>query len=264
MTFRYLGEPWWSRFLGHFLGTPQQAGGLTPILDNLTLDLDSRFDTYQTVGGVASGNGDPVGSWLDQSGNNHDVSQAAAALRPLKYTGQVNGKPALTFDGNDDRFSTGPAFNTIFTNAAKSIYVVCNPTSFNTDAATLYQNELVTGQSAAYWAFPYFRSTGPVAGHYNHDGAPDGVTTSTATGWQIVHGRHNGTNIYISMNGAAEASAASGNTTNMTGSFVVGYLIGTGYFTGQVARILCYNAVHDAAQKAQNLAYLSALYGIAV
>jgi len=263
--FRFLGEPLVSRWMGHPLGTLQQAGAALDIVrTSLTLDLDSRTDVYQTAGGVVSGNGDPVGSWLDQSGNSHDVAQVAGGERPLYETNQINGLPSLTFDGVDDYFSDGPNNNVIFTAGAKTFYAVVNPTSFNTDNATPYQNELVLGGGGAFFDFCHFRSTGPVVGHYNWDGNTDVVTTSTSTGWQIVYGRHDGINITISVDGGAESNTASGNTTNMGGVAKIGFLSGAGYLTGKLARVICYNVAHDAAQKAQNLAYLSSLYGISV
>lgn len=59
------------------------------------------MDVYQTVGGSVAGNGDPVGSWLDQSINDRDVSSTTTA-RPVMRTGEVNGLPALEFDGSND------------------------------------------------------------------------------------------------------------------------------------------------------------------
>lgn len=45
---------------------------------------------------------DPVATWPDESGNGNDAIQAIAGSRPLYRTGQINGLPAVVFDGTDD------------------------------------------------------------------------------------------------------------------------------------------------------------------
>ena len=47
-------------------------------------------------------NNDPVGTWTDLSPSARDATQATAGARPLFKTGQVNGLPAIEFDGTDD------------------------------------------------------------------------------------------------------------------------------------------------------------------
>jgi len=49
--------------------------------------------------------GDPVGTWPDQSGNGNDLTQATAAKKPLYKVNIQNGKPAVLFDGSDDNMS---------------------------------------------------------------------------------------------------------------------------------------------------------------
>ena len=52
----------------------------------------------------ATANNDPVGAWLDKSGNGRHATQATAGVRPLRST--VNGRGSLSFDGTDDSIST--------------------------------------------------------------------------------------------------------------------------------------------------------------
>lgn len=51
-----------------------------------------------------------VNKWYDQSGNGNDASQSAGSAQPTIYDSgalvTVNGKPALDFDGTDDKFDT--------------------------------------------------------------------------------------------------------------------------------------------------------------
>jgi len=45
---------------------------------------------------------DPLGTWNDESGNGHDVSQGIGVSKPLYRTNIVNSLPAVYFDGIND------------------------------------------------------------------------------------------------------------------------------------------------------------------
>jgi hypothetical protein len=47
-------------------------------------------------------NSDPVAAWTDISGNGNDATQATGSDQPTYLTGQINGLPAIQFDGTDD------------------------------------------------------------------------------------------------------------------------------------------------------------------
>ena len=49
--------------------------------------------------GVAYENNDPVTEWKDRSGNNNDFTSSGS---PTFKTNQVNGLPAIEFNGSDD------------------------------------------------------------------------------------------------------------------------------------------------------------------
>ncbi len=60
---------------------------------------------------------DPVATWNDISGNTNDATQGTSAAQPLYRTGEVNGLPAVVFDGTDDfmPFDGSLLVNTDFT-----------------------------------------------------------------------------------------------------------------------------------------------------
>ena len=58
--------------------------------------------------------GQPVGKWLDKSGNGNHATQTVAAQRPI-YQIDPDGYPNLTFDGTNDFLST-PSINFTATN----------------------------------------------------------------------------------------------------------------------------------------------------
>ena len=47
--------------------------------------------------------GATITRWMDQSGNGNDAIQSVPARQPLLSTSELNGKPVLYFDGEDDR-----------------------------------------------------------------------------------------------------------------------------------------------------------------
>lgn len=47
-------------------------------------------------------NGDPVSIWNDISGNGNDAEQSVSASQPTFTTGEINGLPAVVFDGTND------------------------------------------------------------------------------------------------------------------------------------------------------------------
>lgn len=61
-------------------------------------------DLFQSNGltGPATADGDPVGGWVDQTGNGNHLQQGTGASRPILKLGVINGRNAVRFDGTDD------------------------------------------------------------------------------------------------------------------------------------------------------------------
>jgi hypothetical protein len=59
---------------------------------------DSRF-------GFSVADGTAISTWEDRTSNNNDASQATAANQPTYETNEVNGQPAIKFDGSNDRMT---------------------------------------------------------------------------------------------------------------------------------------------------------------
>lgn len=66
-------------------------------LDGIILDADANVGTT-----IATG----VSQWNDQSGQGNNFLQATGSMQPALQTNQLNGLPAITFDGVDDWFSS--------------------------------------------------------------------------------------------------------------------------------------------------------------
>lgn len=100
------------------------------------LILIAEKGTLQTVGGLVAGNGDPVGQWLDQSGNNRHVSQATGAKRPVMATAAVNGRAGLTFDGATEYLEAVSGFPT---SGNAAIFFVVKRTSVSDAGGIFWQ-----------------------------------------------------------------------------------------------------------------------------
>ena len=77
---------------------PNKIAGL-----QLWLDANDASTLFQDAAKTtAAGNGDVVGAWAYKSGQVNDVTQATTAKKALYKLNQINGLPALDFDGLDD------------------------------------------------------------------------------------------------------------------------------------------------------------------
>lgn len=74
---------------------PRQSGFNPKSINGLKLWLDATDATTITL------NGNSVSEWRDKSGNGFHFSQATANNQP-SYTGTINGKSAIAFDGTND------------------------------------------------------------------------------------------------------------------------------------------------------------------
>ncbi len=68
---------------------------------------------FKADGITGLGDGDSVAIWEDASANNKDATQSTISFRPIYRTNVLNGKPALRFDGANDRL-VSPGQNNIW------------------------------------------------------------------------------------------------------------------------------------------------------
>jgi hypothetical protein len=84
-------------------GAGAAAGGIP--LAGLALRLGADTGCYQDAGVTLCANNTTLQQWNDQSSHGNNASQATLAKKPTFLTNQVNGLPALSFDGVDDFLS---------------------------------------------------------------------------------------------------------------------------------------------------------------
>lgn len=102
--------------------------------DEQDIGFDSNGD-LDTAAIATFGGSDPltVSRWYDQSGNLFDVTQGTATAQPTIFDGTavitVNGKPAVSFDGNDVLRYTGITNTDLVTDNGHASSVVFKDTS---------------------------------------------------------------------------------------------------------------------------------------
>jgi len=231
--------------------TPSQISGL-----NLWLETD--FGLYQersshvTVASVAT---DPVGTWLDQSGNNRHVTAQSDARRPLL---QFNGYPVLRFDGSDDSlyrsgylplnsaftvFQVAKANNTNATKTLTSHASSGSATLCHNSVAALSLLQAGTGQQST------------------------GVTYTTAWGLFIWWSAGpSGSNMTIDVKLGASTGTANRNITTGTNGFLVSGSAAisptTNLWNGDLAALLIYNSVLPETDRDTVAAYLTEKYSL--
>lgn len=243
---------------------PEEETWLPSSEAGLRLWLQAGVGYWQDTAGTTPATADTtaVARWDDQSGNGYHVTQVTANKRPLLRTSIINGQSVLRFDGSNDCLQ-GTTLSNLIANSAFSWFALVRPTAAATNNANTYQNTAMIGESGQVWG-AYLKST-PAVHVYNWDGSDDNVSKSiTLSTAFVLHWRHDSGNLVISKDGGSETSAASGNTTPLTGTFTIGARDATNLFmTGDICEVFGYNVALGATAITNGIAYLKTLGGIA-
>ena len=184
-------------------------------------DASDATTLYQDAGTtLVTADGQACQQMNDKSGNSRHFSGAGTA-RPLYKTARVNGKSTLLFDGTND-VMTAAAISNFIANNAYTFIGVCKPAALDQNSATIYNNDVFYCDASGY--IGYFMKSAPTGHIYNWDGNQDSTTNTipaAGTAWLVV-ARHSGGNIISAINQGAENSAASGNTSTLTGALQIG------------------------------------------
>lgn len=102
--------------------------GDTDVAEILPSAITGLQAWYKSDTGVTESPAGVVSAWADQSGNGYTLSQATAGMRPTIVAGQLNGYPAVRFDGVDDGLQSAVNVAT-FPSKRGTCFVVCKPTA---------------------------------------------------------------------------------------------------------------------------------------
>lgn len=219
----------------------------------LWLDADRGLFTDSGATAPVASDGDVVGTWQDQSGNNNDFIQTTAAKKPLYKTSQINGKDIVRFDGADDLLIASN-FNSALEG---SIFIVYELNLGLEDAKTIFSSS----DEATGTKFFVLRAISSIANDFlglsqrNTDTADkiEGNTSQIIDTPYLASWHSNGSIYTLRLNGALETISIIGGANNgdwlgdtdARDNFVVGGLkISSGetqFFRGDIRQILLYD-----------------------
>ena len=233
---------------------PDQVAGLT-----LWLDASDASTITKS--------GDDVSLWADKSAHGHDFSQAGgAALRPHHGTHTINGLDVIDFDGTAQYVQSSALMSDFITATEFSLFVVYQVDSYPSGVGfNAFKNAAAVADSKGLMGVHAADVSGTDKMQaYHTDGVADTVqfVASTTTPY-LSSMRHAGGNLYHAMDGGAETSVASDDSTNLTGIFRAGVNYNLSkYFDGQIAEIVLYENDVSASNRSDINDYLIAKWGI--
>jgi hypothetical protein len=159
--------------------------------------------------------GSAIISVMDQTGNGrHMADQGVSIRRPVETTAFPAGVLCADFDGSNSYLTDGVhVFTDFFTvsSAAMVISVIIDAVIAN-DVIS-YGNHAVMAETSGYMGLYARNFSGVTFYAYNNDGTEDAPSATGLVGTPyVLMWRHHGGIVYLSVNGGAEVSVASGNT----------------------------------------------------
>ncbi len=217
---------------------PSSVSGLTMWLDA------TRGLTYDSLNRVSQ--------WADVSGAGITFTQSTDALKPVRTS--INNNTALSFDGTDDTLTSTALTSALFTNNAKTAFIVFRPTILD---GTI-RIPITDSSATPFWGIR-IPATNKL-GFRNNDGAADEALSQNALSINttyVGYMRHDAGTLYVNVLGQVEQSIASGNTTTLTNTVHIGARAGVNYYAGALCEIITYNVVVGASDIAAIYNYLS-------
>lgn len=171
-------------------------------------------------GSLYEPDGSNVKSIVDQSPNPTTPAgtNGVVALEPaLNAAGPHNIRSAL-FNGTSNAMALGDTGEHFIDPAGGYIVISAIVRSITLNSSNTWQNDLLIGDGQFFWGIYLLNSVPQTVRAFNWDGTDDFVSANISLNTPYVFAwRHQGGNLFLSVNGAPETSVASGNTTDVTG-----------------------------------------------
>lgn len=260
--------------LGLRLGSRRGAGGQAAWHPD---DSFTTWDAYfiaEAADVGSPGDGNAVAAWVNRGAADCKWIQGTAGNRPLwrEADAGLNGRPAVDFDGTDD-FLNGTSidegtfmnWDVIGSASALTLVIVLLPDASDTDDAAAANNDKVIGDGNGF-ILVALRGSGATKQIQarNFDGSSDqNDHTITYAQPLIFMARHAAGQWTTSVNGGAETSIASGDTSDVAAQVRLGGLSGaTPTLNGRVAFVAS-TGDGNPTDLATMITNLKAYYGIA-
>ncbi len=239
-------------------------GGVGDATDNsLWLSADS--------GTGAATNGDDVPTWEDRSGNNNNAANTTVAQTPNYITGELNGKPIIRFDDDNNANGDYLGANTslgISGGGAATVYFVAKST--RDDAGTgLYIGDMAgTSNRIRHYGLEIahavrFNDGNRIFddGFTINDWKIGGFRNTAGAGYGDFEGFVNGT----TLNQTASTNPASVPNTSDDLFYIGGdRSFGSRYFEGDIAEVVVYSRALNETQRIIVENYLAAKYALPI
>jgi hypothetical protein len=204
-----------------------------------------------------------VAEWRDLSGKNNHAVQGTGSAQPTNTATQINGGPALVFDGGDHLILPSGLYS--LANGDNTTFVVGRRTTETGLTTTLFsfsEGGNTTTEARMYSVF----ASGAGTINFRSGTALSPVTTfsgATSTNFQKIRTRRSGTAQNITVNNGIEATTANGVSESGVDRGFIGAVGGSSLLLiGAIAEILFYNRSLDSFETAKIENYLSLEYGI--
>ncbi len=199
-------------------------------------------------------NNDPVGSWLDISGNVNHATQTTGSKQPIFRLNQVNNLPSVQFDGSNDNLE----LTTHITTSAITFFIVYKHDNSTQDGVFNVQKHSLTDKAG----LSYVMSLSPTSTHY---------VPKTNNVFSIVSSKSSalgtGTRIEISNNGSPRLSTRRdflSLSKSIIGSRWKASNTADTYLDGDISELIIYNEDLSVANRTIILESLGAKYNFTV
>lgn len=145
---------------------------------------DSRY--------ISFGNGDAVNTWTSRTGSNN-ATQANSLSRPTYRAAEINGQPAVEFDGSNDQLATS---SVVTSSTEYTIYLFFRNDSTNGTRVYFYNGS--TGSNG----YGFIRTSGGLRSLL-HGGRGDQTFGNQSTVWDLYVGRRQSNTSAVWVNGVS-------------------------------------------------------------
>jgi hypothetical protein len=217
----------------------------------------------QADNGVQTNATGSVTNWVDQSGSGNHVRQTTAARQPSTISDGWFGEPLVRFLGSQTQhLQSVTAISGIISASEYTLFAVYRPLKItDNNEAGIFNHDAVVADSGGFFGL-HLRTNGTfhTANLYNWDGNADIATTPNLliNEPQLVTGWHTNGFLFVQPYGDSVSSAASGNTTTLSGLLRLGagFGLAASAFDGDIAEILIYNRALSSSERVQVETYL--------